>query len=118
MKTTWSGEVLTEDDAAMYALREPGGGKWRVVTRFSTETFGGTLVEDDDGAVLCWNDFVVNEWVELFSTTPVALMRLALLLDAAEREAWFVNDALGFHKFAIEFMHESAPNRMPKRAET
>lgn len=99
--------VLDDEEKEFHGLdvRRP----FREVVSFSQETFGGILVEDDDGAALCWNDFVANNWVELFSTTPVAFMRLALLLDAGEREAWFVHsDALDFHKPAFAFLHENA----------
>lgn len=119
MKVTWNAgrQLELADDDIGYSLRPSANGKWRVVTEFSTQDFGGMLLEDEDGSALCWNDFVVNEWVELYADTPTALMRLALLLNASERDAFFVNDHLGFAKFAHEFMQESAPNPWP-RAET
>lgn len=116
MKVTWGGQIpnVMDDEDVTYGIRPSAKGRWLVVIRFDTPDFGGMLLEDEDGSALCWNDFVVNEWVELYSDTPTALMRLALLLNATERDAFFVNNHLGFAKFAREFMEESAVADFPK----
>lgn len=111
MKVQWGGEIPTviDDGDLNYSVRPAANGQWRVVVKFEAPDFGGMLLEDEDGAILCWNDFVANEWVEQYSSVPGAMMRLALLLDATEREAFFVNDPLVFAKNAFEFMHREAP---------
>ena len=96
------------DSEIQYGLRSSAKGKWRIVVEFSTDEFGGMILEDEDGSALVWNDFVANEWVELYATTPLALMRLAVLLEASEREAFFVHDHFEFAREAHSFMQKEA----------
>ena len=108
MKVTWGAPHLVQDDDVQYGVRPSARGTWRVVMDFNTDEFGGMILEDEDGSALVWNDFVANEWVELYSSTPLALMRLAVLLDAVERDAMFENGDLDFAKNATVFMYTEA----------
>lgn len=98
------GALADEDSVVLHGLdpRRP----WRYVMQFRHEDFGGAILEDDDGAALVWNDFVVNQWVELYSHTHLAMMRLAVMMFAAEGEdsLFFTQDRDGFAKSAVEFL--------------
>ncbi len=103
------GEFLDEDEVAWHDLvRLEGRGPWRVIVRFSFEEFGGVVVEDAQGAAYCWNDYVVNNWVETFPTTAQAMARLAVGVDASNRRAFFAQMPEGFAGAAQKFFEEQA----------
>lgn len=103
-------EVLDEDEEALHGLLGDNEhrGPWRVVVRFSFEEFGGVVVEDDKGAAYCWNDYVINNWVEFYPTTAQALGRLALGCDASTRHGFFMDGAEGFAVTVQDFFDKEA----------
>lgn len=53
---------------------------------------------------LCWTDHVANDWVEHFGTLPIALMRLAALIDCVDTDGTFTDNANGFAAKAALFL--------------
>lgn len=88
---------LDEDDLSVTGLDQlEGRGPWFEVLTFSRNDFGGKIVEDDQGAVLYWTDYVANDWHEEFPSTAIAVARFGLLLDGANREAFFKHEPADF----------------------
>jgi len=51
------------------------------------DVYIGVGKNSEDKFVLYWNDYVANEWTEVFDTLPIALLRLAALLECG-RSDW------------------------------
>ena len=63
-----------------------------VLMSYCNHEFESEVIATDDGFELRWGDYVANEWVERYADLPVAVARLALLIDVVQHEDTFRDD--------------------------
>jgi len=72
---------------------------------YANREFSATIAQTSDNTwKLTWTDYVANEWDETFEALEIALVRLALLVRATQRDEFFSTGPDQFERAADAFL--------------
>lgn len=99
-----------------FGFQDPDDSRWlwtaEPIVSHTQPEFTANLVatdaadENGERFHLVWTDLVANDWVEHFGTLPIALMRLAALIDCVDTDGTFTDNANDFAAKAALFLGE------------
>lgn len=79
-----------------------------VLVHYHSDKIEADVFATDGGFELRWSDYVANEWSETYNDLPVAVARLAVLIDAVESDAFLHLDAPEFAREARRWLDHMA----------
>lgn len=71
-----------------------------VLMHYHNDEFESEVIAVDGGFELRWSDYVANEWSETYDDLPVAVARLALLIDVVKNDDLFRDESETFARNA------------------